>query len=85
MSMRKLKVCVCVYVCATFCRHHVCAHNFSECNHAKAVQAVCHNNVVLQLESECVGFKCVYGCLLVFACLHTSVGVGVFACMSLSM
>lgn len=56
--MRKLKV------CAAVCRHHVCGHStVSECGHARAVQAVCQNNVGLQLQSECVCFECVNVCL----------------------
>ncbi len=50
----------------------VCVHSFSECNHAKALQALCHINVVLQVESDCVRFEFVYVCVLVFACLHKS-------------
>ena len=64
--MRKLKVCAPLYP-DIMC---VCARCFSECNHADAVQAVCHINVVLQVESECVSLEFVYVCVLVFACLH---------------
>lgn len=49
MSVRKLKVCVLQSL-----GFRVCIHSFSECSHANAVQAVCHINVVLQVESECV-------------------------------
>ena len=66
MSMRKLKA------RATVWRHRVCVHSFSECIHAKAVQAACHISVVLQVESECVSFEFVYACVLVSACLHKS-------------
>lgn len=62
--MRKLKVCVPLYLAI------VCVHSFSECNHAKAVQAVCHIKVVLHVESECASFEFVYLYVLVFACLH---------------
>lgn len=72
--MRKLKV------CAAVCRHHVCGHStLSECSHAKAVQAVCHNNVGLLLESECVCFECVYGCVNV--CLFTHVCMSRCICL----
>lgn len=57
MSMHKLKECVALYVGI------MCVHSFSECNHAKAVQAVCHINVVLQVESECVSFEFAYACV----------------------
>jgi len=60
-TVSRHRVCVCVCVC-------VCIHSFSDCSHAKAVQAVCHINVMLQVESECGSFEFVYVCVLVFAC-----------------
>lgn len=63
----------------------MCVYSFSECIHAKAVQAACHISVVLQVESECVSFEFVYACIFVSACLHKSPCVGVCACMSVSM
>lgn len=64
--MHKLKV----YATVSGHRVCVCIHHFSECNHANAVQAVCHINVVLRAESECVSLEFVYVCVLVFACVH---------------
>lgn len=54
--MRKLKVCA-RHCISTSC---VRVHSFSECSHADAVQAECHINVVLQVESECVCLESVY-------------------------
>ncbi len=56
---------------ATLCRHRVCTQ-LSECNRVEVIQAVCHINVELQVESGSVSFDFVYVCVLALACLHMS-------------
>lgn len=68
MSVRKLKADARVSEAP-----RACARSFSERSHASAVQAVCHINVALRVESECAVLNScmdVYWCLLVYTCLH---------------